>query len=149
VPRWSDARGRGLASSLGFVLIGAVIGFGAREAMAAFIETAEAESTFSSDTLEPPTNPATSTAGCLLTRPQIRVSWTATASEWADGYEVGKSLFSGGPYTFVSTVSGQATTSYVDGGLNPLTTYYYVVRATKAGWRSTPTSQVSFTTGIC
>ena len=131
------------------MLVGAVIGFGAREAVAAFIESADAQSTFSSDTLEPPTNPATSTAGCELTRPQIRVSWTATTSEWADGYEVGKSLTPGGPYVFAATVSGQSTTFYIDSGLNALTTYYYVVRATKAGWRSTATSEVSFTTGIC
>lgn len=131
------------------LLFGFVLGAGAQHAVAAFIESADATTAFSSDTLAPPSNPTVANAGCVLLKPSAQVSWTATPSTWADGYDVGRSLTAGGPYTSVATVSGQSTTSYTDEGLSMATKYYYVVRATKAGWRSQPTSEVSLTTGVC
>lgn len=138
-----------LAAPLVALLLGFVLGVGANEALAMFVEGAAATSEFTSDTLAAPTAPSAAAAGCELLLPRVQVSWTATSSAWADGYDVSRSGTSGGPYAVVGTVSGQSTTSFLDSGLTVQTTYYYVVRATKAGWRSAPTGEASITTGLC
>lgn len=74
------------------------------------------------------------------------LSWTATPSSFADGYEILRGTSAGGPYTSIATVSGQGTTTYVNTSLDFLTTYYYVVRATKNNWRSADSNQSSVTT---
>jgi fibronectin type III domain protein len=116
-------------------------------ALAQFTDSGKAANTVSTDTLQPPTNPATANGPCTNgVSTSITVSWTATPSTWADGYEVLGSLVSGGPYTTVGMVSGRTTTTYTVTGLSFLTTYYYVVKATKGNWRSSATTQVSRTT---
>jgi len=70
------------------------------------------------------------------------LSWTATSSTWADGYEVLRSTTSGGPYTSVALVSGRTTTSYND-SLPGSSRYYYVVRAKKNNWRSANSNETS------
>jgi hypothetical protein len=70
------------------------------------------------------------------------LSWTATASTFADGYEILRGTTSGGPYTHVANVTGQATVTYSDSSLKK-GTYYYVVRATKQLWRSTDSNQAA------
>ena len=77
---------------------------------------------------------------------EVTVTWTATSSTFADGYEVFRSSTSGGPYSLVGTVSGRTTTSFTDTGVTFLTTYHYVVRATRNLWRSIDSAQASFTT---
>lgn len=115
-------------------------------ASATLVDRDSASATLSTDTLQPPTNPSTSAGPCTLgVAASITVRWSATPSTWADGYQVKASLVSGGPYSVVGTV-GPATTSYTVSGLSFATTYYYVVVATKAQWRSAPTTQVSRTT---
>lgn len=78
--------------------------------------------TVSAGTLEPPTG----TAACVQLLPtRVRVTWTATPSSFADGYEVLRSTTDGGPYASVGTVGGQATTTFTDTTATSLTTYYY------------------------
>jgi hypothetical protein len=116
-------------------------------ASASFLDGESASATLSTDTLQPPTNPATAHGPCVLgLAASITVSWTATPSPWAGGYEVRASLVSGGPYSVVGTVAGRTTTSYTVTGLPFATTYHFVVSATKGNWRSAPTAQVSRTT---
>ncbi|MDQ3757456.1 MAG: fibronectin type III domain-containing protein [Actinomycetota bacterium] len=116
-------------------------------ALAQFHSSETAAHSISTASLQPPTAPATAPGPCTAgVTASVVVSWAATASTWADGYEVLGSLVSGGPYTPVGTVSGVTTTSYTVGGLAFATTYHYVVRATKGNWRSAATSQVSRTT---
>jgi hypothetical protein len=116
-------------------------------ALAGFVDHESAAQAVSTDTLLPPTDPSTTHGPCTSgVSTSITVSWTATPSTWADGYEVLGSLVSGGPYTVVGTVTSRATTSHTVAGLAFLTTYHYVVRATKAGWRSSATSEASRTT---
>jgi hypothetical protein len=57
-----------------------------------------------------------------------------------------RSATSGGPYTLVGTVAGQATTSFTDGDVTLHTTYHYVVQATRNLWRSLNSTQASITT---
>lgn len=113
-------------------------------ASAAWDDRTHASATYWTATLAPPNNPATTAGACrLLVDDQIIVSWTATASTWADGYEVARSTTSGGPYTVIGTVNGQAVTSFTDAQRPFSTTYHYVVRAVKSNWRSSDTMQVS------
>lgn len=126
------------------VVVAASVAGYAPAALSAWAGSSSESHTLSTGTLAPPTNPATAAGTCvLLVGNEIVVSWTRTASTWADGYEVLRSTTSGGPYSVVATVAGQATESYTDSGLAFSTTYHYVVRATRGSWRSDTTAQVS------
>lgn len=119
----------------------------ASAASAAFLDGESVSATVSTDTLQPPTALAAGHGPCTAAVvASITLTWTATASTWADGYEVRASLVSGGPYTVIGTVTGRDTTTFTATGLAFATSYHYVVRATKGNWRSTPTQQVSRTT---
>ena len=61
---------------------------------------------------------------------KVALSWTFNPGNGtgASGYNVYRSLTSGGPYTKIAT--GLTNTSYTDTGLTNGTTYYYVVTAT-------------------
>jgi hypothetical protein len=82
----------------------------------------------------------TLTASCVTLSPAVRLDWAATSSSWVDGYEVRWG-------TTPSTYSSNALTSgltYTTPAL-PLGTYYFVVRATKNGWRSADSNEASKT----
>lgn len=64
------------------------------------------------------------------------LTWTATTSTWATGYEIARSTTSGGPYTVIATVSGIGTTTYTDSPPAYLTTYFYAIRSAQNAWRS-------------
>lgn len=116
-------------------------------AWAQMADSASDAHTLSTGSLEQPTNPSTAGGACVpAVGDAIVVSWTRTASTWADGYEVLRSTTSGGPYSVVGAVTGQATESFTHSPLAFSTTYHYVVRATKGAWRSAITAEVSRTT---
>ena len=72
----------------------------------------------------------------------ITLSWTDVATEqW---YVIGRSTTSGGPYT--DLIAAEDATSFVDAGLDPNTTYFYVIRAVNAGGSSANTAQASAST---
>jgi len=76
---------------------------------------------------------------------QVTLSWGASTE--ATSYSVRRSTTSGGPYVTVGCVTG---TSFVDNGLTPGTTYYYVVSAAftggpNGGGESANTAEVSAT----
>lgn len=116
-------------------------------ARAAWLDAEAASASYSTATLAPAANPSATAGTCVLAvGDATTLTWTATPSTWADGYEIARSLLSGGPYTVIATVSGRTTVSYTDSGLLFSTTYHYVVRATKGAWRSVDTAQSSRTT---
>lgn len=120
---------------------------GVAAASAAFVASGSSSATYSSATLSAPSGLSSSAGPCVtLSSASIRLTWVATPSSWADGYEVLRSTSSGGPYSSLGTVSGVSTLTYLDGSLPFSTTYHYVVRATKGSWRSALTAQVSRTT---
>jgi hypothetical protein len=119
----------------------------ATAAVAAFNSSASAGATYSSGTLAAPSSLAAVAGPCTVgVSVAVALSWSSTPSTWADGYEVLRSLLAGGPYIPVALVSGVNTTTYTD--TSPLfsTTYRYVVRATKAAWRSPLSNEVAITT---
>lgn len=115
-------------------------------AFAAFTSAHTATTTLGAGVLAAPTNPAAAHGPCTPLSASVTVTWTATTSTWADGYEVLGSLLATGPFTHVAMVDGVGITSYTVTGLSFGTTYHYVVKARKANWRSDPTAVVSRTT---
>jgi len=59
-----------------------------------------------------------------------------------------RSTTDGGPYSSVGTVGGQATTTFTDTTATSLTTYYFVVQATRHLWRSVDSVQASATVPV-
>ena len=105
-----------------------------RPALARLTDLETVPSTFSTETLDPPTSLAASAA--LLLR--VNLTWTATVDTRATGYLVLRGTANGGPYAQVATVSGTSTVAYQD--TVPLPgIYYYVLRTYIGSWTS-PTS---------
>lgn len=124
-----------IALALALVLVAMT---SARAAWASFNDSSSASAAYSTDVLAAPTNPAAGPGTCTaFSNDRIILTWTATTSTWADGYEIARSLVPGGPYTVIGTVSGVASTTYNDGPLAFSTTYYYAIRSTRNAWRST------------
>ena len=70
--------------------------------------------------------------------PTANLSWTASPSTWASGYELTRAV--GGTTQVTSTVAGAATTSTTDGPLVSGTSYTFGLTAAKGTWRSSPVS---------
>lgn len=89
------------------------------------------------------TGPSAPAATCdVVLDAAVTVTWTASSTTWASGYEVRWGTTSGGPYPNSSgVVSGLTYTTPALG----LGTYYFVVHSAKESWRSAPTAQVSRT----
>ena len=111
----------------------------APRAWAEFGTGATATATLAADVLQPPSGLTAAEAGCAAAGYLVQLQWTASASDWLDGYEVAVSTTSGGPYSVVPLESGQnpKSTQRTGGGLQKKTAYYFVVSSTKGGWRST------------
>ena len=74
---------------------------------------------------------------------QVDLSWTATVSTFATGYQVLRATTSGGPYTQIAAVVGRTTTAYSD--TTAAGTVYYVVRATFQSWTSASSGEATAT----
>lgn len=102
--------------------------------------------TLSTGTLEAPTSPATAAGTCLiLVGDEIVVTWTATTSLKADGYEILRAVGSGA-YSTRALLTGGTTQSFTDSTLSFSTQYHYIVKAKKESWRSEGIAPVSRTT---
>ena len=135
------------AAVVGVLVVGALsMSAVATHALLTDAQTVDAN-TFTVATLQPPTG-LSATASCSGLQPRITLSWTATSSTFADGYDVLRSTANGGPYSQIAHVTGRTTTSYVNTGLNLNTTYYYVLRSTYGTWTSANTAQVQATTAL-
>ena len=136
--RGGDRRRRRTAGAVVTAVVAtSVLAVGPRFALASFLDTATASGGWSvtTETLQPPTG-LTST-GCLLGT--VTLTWSASPSGWATGYEVRWSTTNGGPYDrgpLTTTLLTQQVT-----GLSALTTYYFVVRATRGAWFSANSNQ--------
>ena len=132
-----------LSSGLLAVLLGAalLLAVAPTNALGLFTGSrAVAANSISTNTLAPPTGLAASVSGTNVT-----LTWTATPSSFASGYDVLRSTISGGPYTQIAQVTPRTTLTYVDSTVTAGTTYYYVLRAYYQSWLSTSTAQVSAT----
>jgi fibronectin type 3 domain-containing protein len=73
---------------------------------------------------------------------KVTLSWRGAA--YAKSYNVKRATTSGGPYINLATV-GARNTYYMDAGIPPGTTCYYVVSANNPGGESAPSAEVSAT----
>jgi len=79
-----------------------------------------------------PASPPISLTGYFTSTTNITLNWTAVPG--AVGYAIYRATSSGGPYTFLQSIT---ETTYTDYGLNPVSTYYYRVVAVNAAGIST------------
>ena len=132
-------RARSAATAIilaGVVLAG--IGRPVTPVLALITDAETVASTFSTETLDPPTGLSASAA--LLLR--VNLSWSVTPDTRATGYQVLRGTASGGPYTQVATVTPRTTTTYQD--TVPLPgQYYYVLRTYYASWTSVNSNEAS------
>ncbi len=130
--------------SLLMCVLGVVVAIAAPVALAGWSSTLSAGPLpVSSATIAAPTGAAATTIGAACTAHvtssiQVNVSWTATASTFATGYNILRGTAAGGPFTLVGSVSGRTTVTFTDatGTLALSTNYYYVVASTFANWSS-------------
>lgn len=129
----------GLAASV-MLGLGAFAGIGRPVAttLALLGDAETVAATFSTETLDPPTNlNGSATLGLI-----VNLTWTATVDTRATGYQVWRGTVSGGPYTQVGTVTSRTTTTYQDLPVVP-GTYYYVLRTYFGSWTSVNSNQKS------
>lgn len=107
-------------------------------ALAVMGDTETVPATFSTETLDPPTNLTASAQVPLI----VNLSWTATVDTRATGYQVFRGTVNGGPYTQIGTVTSRTTTTYQDLPLAP-GTYYYVLKTYFGSWTSANSNQAS------
>ena len=129
-------RRRLLTLAIGLSLTGAFVGADPAVSLARLTDTASSTQAIATGTLGPPTS--LSATGGL----NAALSWTATSSTSATGYEVERGTVSGGAYSVISTVTPRTTTSTTD---TPASsgTYYYVLRSYLQNWRSVDSNQAS------
>jgi hypothetical protein len=120
----------------GFVLAG--VGRPVAPVLALITDAETVASSFSTETLDPPTGLA-ATAALLL---RVNLTWTATPDTRATGYQVLRGTTSGGPFTQVATITSRTTTTYQDSVPIP-GEYYYVLRTYYGSWTSVNSNQAS------
>ena len=119
-------------------LIFVTLAWPVQPALALLSDNETVASTFSTDTLHPPTS--LSAAAALLLR--VNLSWTATVDTRATGYQIYRGTANGGPYSLITTVSPRTTTTYQD--TVPLPgIYYYVLKTYFGSWTSVNSNQAS------
>jgi hypothetical protein len=120
------------------LLAGSGLGQAATSDWATFQESATATDAIGADVLAPPTGLVASATYCGTGTHQVDLSWSASASDWLDGYEVLLSTAAAGPYSVVPPpvdADPEATTRSV-AGLERRTTCYFVVATTRDSWRA-------------
>lgn len=128
------------------LVAGAVIGMTLLQpsvAKGAWASGVSSGNTVASGTLAPPAG-ATSVIGACVnnTAVAVDVSWTASASPFAGGYQILRGTKSTGPFTNIGSVTGRTTVTYRDWTVGFNKTVYYVVQSSTFSWLS-PNSNVT------
>jgi hypothetical protein len=143
---WRWLRERGPAKVLA-VAGAVVVTVGVAPAWGSFIRIASVSHVVTTGTLQPPASLAAAHSQCTKNRSDsVALTWAATTSAFATGYEILRDDGAGGPLDVIGTVGGASATSYVDGMVGFSTTYTYAVRAVRNFWRSAASAPVSIAT---
>ena len=132
----------GLATARAFVILANLVfvtlAWPVQPAHAVISDNESVASTFSTETLDPPTS-LTATAALLF---RVNLSWTATVDVRATGYQIYRGTANGGPYSLITTISPRTTTTYQD--TVPLPGQYsYVLKTYFGSWTSVNSNQAS------
>jgi tRNA A-37 threonylcarbamoyl transferase component Bud32 len=84
-----------------------------------------------------------------LLQAEVALSWTASRSGFADGYDVYRSTQSGGQFDLIGTVPGPDSTGFVDDDVAMGSRYFYQVRATARRGDSVPVQVQTDTPAVC
>jgi hypothetical protein len=153
LPFFADAVSRGSLQT-SWWLIDVEYGFeiwtgGQGLAMSGFSVSAAAKTSSSGSCTNVPSAPS-GVRGTVASSSVINVSWTADtapANCSINSYNVYRSTTSGfAPSSTNQVAKGVTSTSYSDGGLQPSTTYYYVVKAVDSAGASAASAHASATT---
>lgn len=101
---------------------------------------------FSTATLQTATGLAADTTCDGTNLAKITLNWTATSSNFADGYDIYRSSVDGGPYSKIDHMSGRTTTTFTNSALSTNSSYFYVVQSTAINWTSNNSNQTEATT---
>ena len=107
--------------------------------LARFTASRDRPATFATGTLQPPTS-VTGSAGA-----GVSLSWTASTSVAAAGYQLLRSATSGTGYAQVSTVTPASATTATD--MPGTGTWYYVLRTYLQGWTSANSNEAAVALG--
>ena len=130
-----------------WLIVVLLMGFGLTTALARFSISGalftdpepNGSNAFTTDTLQPPT-----ILGASPGSPgEIALSWTASASTYAGGYNILRSTTAGCCYEQVGSVVGRLTINHTDTGLTSSTTYYYVLQTYYQSWTSANSNEAS------
>src|SRR5437867_2697610 len=112
-----------------------LLGWRAAPTLATFGSLRTPTATFATDTLLPPTGLG------AVGGSTVALTWVQSASTYAAGYNVLRSITSGTGYVQIGTATPRSAVSYTDSPASG--TYYYVLTTFDQNWRSAQTSQVS------
>jgi len=101
--------------------------------------------TVAAATVAPPTGLGAARNCVRGTYDWVVLSWTATSSAFADGYEIFRATGAGSPVS-IATVAGAGTVTYTDTSVAFSTSYTYTVQASYLGWRSVSSNAAAITT---
>jgi serine/threonine-protein kinase len=73
---------------------------------------------------------------------RIDLTWSPTASTFADGYEVMRADYREGPYEMIAVIDGRGSTYFSDVGLGGDNMYFYKIKSFAAG-RHGPPSEIA------
>ena len=120
----------------------------ASPALASYLDTATATAHFTARTLAAPTG-LSATGGCAGTlAPKVTLSWTATASTYATGYDIYRAVGAGAP-ALLTSVSPRTVVAYTDTAVSVLTSYTYTVRTKYQSWVTSSSSASATTPAVC
>jgi hypothetical protein len=120
----------------------------ASPALATLGDSATSSSSFTTTQLAAPTA-LDAVGGCAgLASPKVTLTWTATATTFATGYDIYRAV-GVGPSVFLASVSPRTTVTYTDTAVVGLTSYTYIVRTKYQSWTKASTPDPATTPGVC
>ena len=120
----------------------------ASPALATYLDSATATATFTTTSLAAPTGVG-AVGGCAGTlAPKVTLTWTATTSTFATGYDIYRAVGAGGS-VYLTTVTPRTTVTYVDTAVSLVTSYTYTLKTKYQSWTKASSTASATTPAVC
>lgn len=119
----------------------------ATPALATYLDSANAAAAFTTSQLAAPTGVAAA-GSCSGGLPRVTVTWTATTTAFATGYDVYRAVGLG-PSTYLTTVTPRTKVSYIDTAVGLLTSYTYTLKTRYVSWSKASSTASATTPLVC